>query len=836
MVAAQSLVAVFAIGWLVCAARSFHVALDARHVQSLQHQFTVLELPRARCPDVGGSSGVANDGGWAWDPRCAHGLTRQIECKYNGFQYSMEWYFMQVLRDSPQYLASRPEDARFVYFPQCVSEVYFALRASFNMTHWAAISAAEAEYLIPLLRWAHGSELHQRHGGRNFWTVFSMDLGRQDFPRSAAWLEQWSVGSLTGSEQWLQNSGVLLTEPTGFGLASCWEEDTVPVTVANDMFPARNFREHDTVISIPSRFAPDVSSRRFGGRPTLVFFHGSPNSCARRRVLELYTNAPGFDVSTGILTDREYRRRLWRSRFCLVMRGSSHTNNVRLYEVIAHGCVPVIVSDDFQPPLDAWLPWRDIAIFLPTSSIPSLGNIFRHKVNESRRWNFFVNVALGTGEQESAHAAEIWTQSKDGLDRRTMWSKLSVARVFDWDRSDFWILFLADVKKKLSIRMQCFHGNSGSCMSRGPDVVMSPPAGSFYWRRHDWEYVSLIGQRIDPTATSTSTASPALASLLLPALRWLYDLIHRRDERIPGAIVECGTVSTNETKRWLKAFVGHLGRPARGKFNATRRVCAGRGEAGTAMVSLEPSLWKLSALQRVAASRGWASFGWQGVHGELTTVGPSTESEGVGDAELVDSTSRVTSPGASSKTQEFVFLTPAAILRLAMAASPVRVSPRVFVLRVSPRCRQAACTMLFGLGVSAARSERLPLVKFVLLARPMGPRGSFACTADTLASRAGWLCFHPLRGGGLRPAFGPFTLGDADLPGDLFCGREDDRDLDLIVQMLNGADVGTGVPPTRWGAFLEGRGADERLLALPSTSLGRFLYTATIERRANTRT
>lgn len=40
--------------------------------------------------------------------------------------------------------------------------------------------------------------------------------------------------------------------------------------------------------------------------------------------------------------------------------GSSHTNNVRLYDVMAHGCVPIIVSDDFQPPLDKLLPWKEI--------------------------------------------------------------------------------------------------------------------------------------------------------------------------------------------------------------------------------------------------------------------------------------------------------------------------------------------------------------------------------------------------------------------------------------------------------------------------------------------
>eukprot|EP00971_Amphidinium_carterae_P058034 1147767-Amphidinium_carterae.1 len=48
----------------------------------------------------------------------------------------------------------------------------------------------------------------RKYDGRNFWTVFSMDLGRQDFPRSASWLESWSVGSLTGSASWMRESGL----------------------------------------------------------------------------------------------------------------------------------------------------------------------------------------------------------------------------------------------------------------------------------------------------------------------------------------------------------------------------------------------------------------------------------------------------------------------------------------------------------------------------------------------------------------------------------------------------------------------------------------------------
>ncbi len=36
------------------------------------------------------------------------------------------------------------------------TKIYFALREEFALDHWSAIAAAEVEYLIPLLQWAHG--------------------------------------------------------------------------------------------------------------------------------------------------------------------------------------------------------------------------------------------------------------------------------------------------------------------------------------------------------------------------------------------------------------------------------------------------------------------------------------------------------------------------------------------------------------------------------------------------------------------------------------------------------------------------------------------------------
>mmetsp|Transcript_25291 Transcript_25291/g.81789 ORF Transcript_25291/g.81789 Transcript_25291/m.81789 type:complete len:132 (-) Transcript_25291:768-1163(-) len=87
-----------------------------------------------------------------------------------------------------------------------------------------------------------------------------------------------------------------------------------------------------------------------------------------------------------------------------------------------HGCVPVIVSDDFQPPLEWWLPWREMAIFLPTSALPSLETILRHE-------------------------AEVgWRKRHELLTVGTR----SAAKVLDWRRVDFWALYFYEVSVKLA--------------------------------------------------------------------------------------------------------------------------------------------------------------------------------------------------------------------------------------------------------------------------------------------------------------------------------------------------------------------------------------------------
>lgn len=781
LVAASSLIVV----------HSFQVALDNRAIQALQRKFTVLTLPKSAC--IG--SGLKADGDpAAWRPDCAPGLTRYLECDYYGFQYSMEWYFATMLRDNVQYLAEQPENAQYIYVPQCVSQVYFTLRREYKMNHWAAIEAAELEYLVPLLRWAHGTQFHRRHQGRNFWTVFSMDLGRQDFPRSAAWLEHWSVGSLTGSEQWMEGRTAHQRTLRGLPLAqastkdqSCWEQDTVPVAVANEMFPARNYRKQDSIISIPSRFAPEGRTWRFGGRPVLAFFAGSPNSCARRRVLELYAEAPGFDVSSAFLDDAAYRARMWDSRFCLVMRGSSHTNNVRLYDVIAHGCIPVVISDDFQPPLDAWLPWEDIAIFMPTWEIPRLGYILRYEVDEARRWRYFQHLVLGAGSDDAERMVAL-TRS-GALDRETLWSGLSAARIFHWHGTDFWILFFADVAAKMDAHI---HAASAQGDNRSITVHPSQSSGKtvdFKWQRQDWwgAHKDLDDGRVRKESAKRS---------LLSSVQWLYHMMRRQQKAIPGVIIECGADTVVETASWLETLAAR----SQGK-----RTCNGNcttiHNVGVAAATLEHLPKRYTELQRAGESREWSDLAWCGIRGGLVMDDDSA-------LDNVEGSAQFTLEGAMK----------AALAAAATAHwGPLSISSSIFLLRLGPHC-QGGATLLHTLGDQerTLTANVVPAVKLLLLTGVAGYRW------DPMAALHGWLCFCLLGNGRLRPAFGPFPDKCADQ--EALCGHEDDPDLDTLVRLISGGGAVAGPPPARWGAGPAGGGRWP--LNFVGARQGRFLYRA----------
>ena len=67
---------------------------------------------------------------------------------------------------------------------------------------------------------------------------------------------------------------------------------------------------------------------------------------------------------------------IYRSRFCFVPDGFSSIS-ARLYEVLLHGCVPVLLTHAFHPPFESQLDWRRFAVFIRRSEIPNAPAILR---------------------------------------------------------------------------------------------------------------------------------------------------------------------------------------------------------------------------------------------------------------------------------------------------------------------------------------------------------------------------------------------------------------------------------------------------------------------------
>lgn len=122
----------------------------------------------------------------------------------------------------------------------------------------------------------------------------------------------------------------------------------------------------------------------------------------------LLKQTPHDDVflADDMLSDSHRRSAMHSSKYCLVLMGSSNTNTAELSDAIVHGCVPVIISDDFHPPLDLHLQWASFAIFLGTSAIPDVIGILRG-VTEDDRLHYFQNLVLA---DNSALSSLDWHQ------------------------------------------------------------------------------------------------------------------------------------------------------------------------------------------------------------------------------------------------------------------------------------------------------------------------------------------------------------------------------------------------------------------------------------------
>lgn len=105
-------------------------------------------------------------------------------------------------------------------------------------------------------------------------------------------------------------------------------------------------------------------------RETTLMFRGAINSLPKRReiVSFLLGNARGqtYDLGPSCSTSKEYTTKMKNSRFCLYMRGT-RVHSPRLIESMLFGCVPVILADDYELPLNWLIDWSAFSVRIPES-------------------------------------------------------------------------------------------------------------------------------------------------------------------------------------------------------------------------------------------------------------------------------------------------------------------------------------------------------------------------------------------------------------------------------------------------------------------------------------
>ncbi|XP_024633710.1 probable glycosyltransferase At5g03795 isoform X2 [Medicago truncatula] len=138
-------------------------------------------------------------------------------------------------------------------------------------------------------------------------------------------------------------------------------------------------------VSLPETYIRSIENtvKNLGGnppseRPILAFFAGGLHGYVRPMLLKLWENKePDMKISgplPHVKGNANYIELMRSSKFCICARGHE-VNSPRVVEAIFHECIPVIISDNFIPPLFEVLNWESFAVFIEERHIAYLRDI-----------------------------------------------------------------------------------------------------------------------------------------------------------------------------------------------------------------------------------------------------------------------------------------------------------------------------------------------------------------------------------------------------------------------------------------------------------------------------
>lgn len=135
----------------------------------------------------------------------------------------------------------------------------------------------------------------------------------------------------------------------------------------------------ETIMRNPRRPHKSLGGRRVSQRPILAFFAGRSHGRVRPALVKYWNDRDDDMRIYGPLPNRasrvmSYPQHMQSSKYCICPMGFE-VNSPRIVEAIYYECVPVIIADNFVPPLNDVLNWDAFSVIVPEKDIPKLKEI-----------------------------------------------------------------------------------------------------------------------------------------------------------------------------------------------------------------------------------------------------------------------------------------------------------------------------------------------------------------------------------------------------------------------------------------------------------------------------
>ncbi|XP_031247202.1 probable glycosyltransferase At5g03795 [Pistacia vera] len=264
------------------------------------------------------------------DPNTYYQTPRKLSGKY-----ASEGYFFQNIRES-QFLTNDPNSANLFFIPISCHKMRGKGVSSGNMT------TIVTEYVESLIS---KYPFWNRTQGADHFFVTCHDIG---------------VKATEGLPQLIKNSIRVVC-------SSQYDSGYIP-------------HKDVSLPQILQPFALQDSNIGLKDRSILAFWAGYRNSKVRKQLVHKWQNDKELDIQNNHIDKKNaimvYRTKIYRSKFCICPRGSQ-VNSVRIADSIHYGCVPVILSDNYDLPFNDILDWNKFSLILKEDDVPRLKKLLK---------------------------------------------------------------------------------------------------------------------------------------------------------------------------------------------------------------------------------------------------------------------------------------------------------------------------------------------------------------------------------------------------------------------------------------------------------------------------